>query len=161
MRRFDDTRVMVLANLASESPKPFAAGFHLTPVSHEIFAQTVGMMRGSALAQRQAHAERLASSPVPFRAWVLRHEGQPIACGQSAIESRLVGLYDIFTAEHMRGQGLARSLCSHLLAYAGAQGATTGYLQVDADNMAARSIYHSLGFRDGYAYHYRTSTADV
>ena len=34
--------------------------------------------------------------------------------------------------------------------------ARVGYLQVDADNLPARAIYHHLGFADAYAYHYRT-----
>jgi predicted GNAT family acetyltransferase len=29
-------------------------------------------------------------------------------------------------------------------------------LQVESDNVPARSIYHRLGFTDAYAYHYRT-----
>jgi predicted GNAT family acetyltransferase len=36
------------------------------------------------------------------------------------------------------------------------QGATVGYLQVDAANDVARRIYFRLGFTDGYSYHYRT-----
>mgnify|MGYP000683366125 CR=1 FL=1 len=35
------------------------------------------------------------------------------------------------------------------------RGARVGYLQVEAENAPARAIYHRLGFRDGYAYHYR------
>ena len=30
-----------------------------------------------------------------------------------------------------------------------------GYLQVDAANVPARTVYQRLGFSDGYAYHYR------
>jgi len=41
------------------------------------------------------------------------------------------------------------------------KGARTGYLQVDATNLAARAVYHRLGFADGYAYHYRTSAQQV
>ena len=74
---------------------------------------------------------------------------------KSAIESDLVGLYDVFTASSSRGQGLSRRLCAHLLARAREQGARVAYLQVDAANHAARALYHRLGFADGYAYHYR------
>jgi ribosomal protein S18 acetylase RimI-like enzyme len=121
----------------------------------QALAQRDGALRGSPIAQRQAHGQRLVNAPVPFSAWVIRREGQVVACGQLAIEGELVGLYDVFTAPAARGQGLARRLCSHLLAQAAASGARHAYLQVEGDNHAARAVYHRLGFADGYAYHYR------
>ena len=155
LRRFDDTRVMVLADLAH-----FDATKHgdirIEAIGLEAFAQRVGAFRGSPLAQRQAHAERLKNSPVPFFAFELRVEGQPAACGQLALEGSLIGLYDVFTAEGARKQGLAETLCKHLLTQGRARGARHAYLQVEGDNHAARSLYRRLGFIDAYGYHYRT-----
>ncbi len=155
MRRFDDTRVMVLTDLPASAPAP-APGVSITSVGLEAFARRVGAFRGSPLAQQQAHAERLLTSPVPFHAWELREDGVPVACGQFAREGDLVGLYDVFTAPAARGRGLAGLLCRSMLAAARSQGARHAYLQVEGDNLAARHIYHRLGFADGYAYHYRT-----
>lgn len=155
---FDDTRVMVSALPATpvEAP-PLPRGYTLQALGHAAFAQTVGRMRGSPLAQRQAHAQRLELAPVPFRAYAIRRDddAQPVACGQFATEAELVGLYDVYTDPALRGQGLARLLCAHLLAAAHAAGARTAYLQVDAGNAAARRVYHALGFADAYRYHYR------
>ncbi|HEX6703978.1 MAG TPA: GNAT family N-acetyltransferase [Albitalea sp.] len=156
MHLLDDTRVMVRADLAGHRAPPLPAGMTLAPVGHEAFAQTIGMLRGSSLAQRQAHGQRLVLSPVPFTAHVIRREGKVVACGQVATEGALVGLYDVFTEPAFRGQGLAQLLCSHLIEKAMARGATTAYLQVEGDNHAARAAYHRLGFADAYAYHYRT-----
>jgi ribosomal protein S18 acetylase RimI-like enzyme len=72
------------------------------------------------------------------------------------VEGDVAGIYDVFTADAARGRGHAERVCRHLLAFAAAQGATVGYLQVDAANEVARRIYHRLGFADGYSYHYRT-----
>jgi ribosomal protein S18 acetylase RimI-like enzyme len=121
-------------------------------------AQTVGTLRGSPLAQRQAHAERLANAPVPFSALAIRRtaDGALLACGQMAREGDLVGLYDVFVAAAERGRGLAQLLCTKLLCDARAAGASSAYLQVEADNDAARAVYARLGFADGYGYHYRT-----
>jgi ribosomal protein S18 acetylase RimI-like enzyme len=46
-------------------------------------------------------------------------------------------------------------LCEHLLSLGAKLGASIGYLQVDAANAPALSVYRRLGFVDGYAYHYR------
>ena len=155
LQRFDDTRVMVLAELAPDEPPPWSDGLSLQWIGHEPFAQTVGALRGSPLAQRQAHGQRLGNAPVPFSGYVVKREGEVVAAGQFAIEADLVGLYDVFTAPTERGKGLASRLCRHLLAQAASRGAKHAYLQVEGDNDPARAVYHRLGFRDGYAYHYR------
>ena len=161
-RRLDDTRVMVATQLPAQV-EALPAGWHLEPVGHAGFAEAVGRLRGSPAGQRVAQAERLAASPVPYQGWVLRQAGHPevLACGQTAIEGDLVGLYDVFTDPALRGQGLARRLCAALLQTARASGAHQAYLQVEADNLPARAIYHRLGFVDAYGYHYRTHDADA
>jgi len=158
--RIDDTRVMACASLDALTDAPLPKGMAWQTLGQSAFAQAVGQLRGSPLSQSQAHAQRLEMSPVPFRALAIRREadGVVLACGQSAREADLVGLYDVFTAEDARGQGLARRLCAGLLGRAREEGARSAYLQVDAGNHAARSVYQRLGFADGYAYHYRLRT---
>ena len=155
--RFDDTRVMALADLsplAKETALPPGAEIHATGL--EAFAQRIGSLRGSPLSQRQAHGQRLQNSPVPFHAFEMHVNSELVACGQFAIEGPLVGLYDVFTAPDARGRGYAGALCQHLLQQAHTRGAKHAYLQVDGDNHAARAVYRRLGFTDAYAYHYRT-----
>ncbi len=198
--RQDDTRVMVAAPCPSLAA-PVPAGLRWQPLSAATYAEVVGQLRGSTPAQRLAHAQRLAASPVPYQGWALcapdpcdsaagvsgptlgsmlgsmldpRWDqtaggapppilagAQVLACGQSAAEADLVGLYDVFTHPQARGRGLAAWLCSRLLAQAHAAGARVAYLQVDADNHAARAAYRRLGFADAYAYHYRSPVADA
>jgi len=159
LRAFDDTRVMVNGDLGTISAEPLPAGVSLQRLGNAAFAHAVGQMRGSPLSQQQAHAQRLELSPVPFEGWALRRDGQstPLACGQTAAEADMVGLYDVFTASDARNQGWARKLCSLLLDRARQRGARIGYLQVDASNHPARAVYGRLGFADGYSYHYRTA----
>ena len=158
----DDTRVMVTQRCPALA-EPVPDGLDWQRLDGPAYAEVVGALRGSPPAQRQAHAERLALSPVPYQGWVLRRrdDGQVLACGQSAAEADLVGLYDVFTHPQARGRGLARVLCSRLLAQAHAAGARVAYLQVDADNTPARAIYQRLGFADAYAYHYRSADGDA
>ena len=175
---FDDTRVMVLAELQGRSPAQAAAlagsgaeagqmvqsglppGWTETHEGALDYARTVGALRGSSALEIESHAQRLQGSPVPYTGLVWRDDvGQVQACGQFAREAGLVGLYDIFTAPAARGRGLARALCARLLALAQDQGARTAYLQVDAANAPARKVYARLGFQDAYTYHYRSSEA--
>jgi ribosomal protein S18 acetylase RimI-like enzyme len=160
-RRFDDTRVMVLPDISSVPQPTPVSTFQIRSIALEPFAQRVGALRGSPLAQRLAHAQRLANAPVPFHAFELRSADELLACGQFALEGDLVGLYDVFTAPSARRKGLATHLCQHLLAQAQRLGALQAYLQVESDNHSARSVYHRLGFCDGYSYHYRTPDPSV
>ena len=160
--RLDDTRVMVAALGARVAP-PLPAGVALQRLAPVDFAEAVGALRGSPAGQRAAQAQRLLASPVPYQGWVLRRvdDEHILACGQTALEAELVGLYDVFTDPVARGQGLARLLCAHLLAKGQAEGAQVAYLQVEADNAPAQAIYHRLGFADAYAYHYRTPNPEA
>jgi len=94
---------------------------------------------------------------VQYQGFAIRRvaDDQVLACGQFAREAELVGLYDVFTRDSERGQGLARVLCERLLSLAVNEGAQVAYLQTEADNLPARAIYHRLGFSDQYSYHYR------
>ena len=151
----DDTRVMVCTDLPADDAPGLPFRCRVDTLGHEAFAQQVGTLRETPLAQRQAHAQRLALSPVPFHAMGIVRDSRLLACGQFAIENQLVGLYDIFTAAPARGHGLATALCRLLLAEARRRGARHAYLQVEADNLPARAVYRKLGFSDAYSYHYR------
>jgi len=152
---YDDTRVMVRTTLADLPPaQPGTLRIEQLPL--RTFAETVGRFRGSTLAEREAHAQRLAESPVPFFAFVLTDpERGALACGQVALEAEIAGIYDVYTEGPERGRGLATLLCTRLLEEARQRGASTAYLQVDAQNEPARRVYRRLGFDDAYAYHYR------
>jgi ribosomal protein S18 acetylase RimI-like enzyme len=157
LHRFDDTRVMALADLSALAKEELlASGAEVHAIGLEAFAQRVGGLRGSPLSQRQAHGQRLQNSPVAFHAFEMHVASELVACGQFAIEGPLVGLYDVFTAPNARGRGHARTLCRHLLQQAHTRGARHAYLQVEGDNHVARAVYQRLGFADAYAYHYRT-----
>ena len=94
----EDTRVMVCASLPGAPGAALPAGIHAEPVDSQAYAHIVGEQRGTSAEGREAHAERLRHSPVPYRALVLRSaDGQVVAGGQVAVEGDLAGLYDVFT----------------------------------------------------------------
>jgi ribosomal protein S18 acetylase RimI-like enzyme len=154
--RFGDTQVMLLPSLAGLPQWILNDGLRFAVVTSEAYAHIVGEFRGSSAAFRLNHAQRLTCSPVPYSGIVIRDsDDQTLACGQFALEGDRVGLYDLFTAPQARRRGLARQLCLRLLELAGQRGAEVAYLQVEAQNRSAQSVYRQLGFVDAYAYHYR------
>lgn len=156
--RFDDSIVMagpLPLPLARAPSAPLPAGAQVQERPAAAFAQAVGALRGTPPAERRVHAQRLAASPVPYRGFVIVREGEVLACGQVAREGPYAGLYDVATAEHARGNGLATALCEHMLTLEAKAGATAAYLQVSADNTVARRVYRRLGLVDAYGYHYR------
>ena len=156
MDREDDTRVMVCSAPGTLPAARFAPGHRIERLGHRRFAELVGRLRGSPQAHVRAHAQRLATSPVPYAGFALvDSHGAMVSCGQFALEGCMVGLYDVYTDEAHRARGYARALCRYLLEVASARGATVSYLQVEAANAPARRVYQQLGFRDAYAYHYR------
>jgi GNAT superfamily N-acetyltransferase len=157
LQRFDDTWVMAADVASLDLGSTLPADLTLERTDHVGYARTVGHLRGSPPEQQQAHAERMATSPVPYRGWVLKSGAEVVACGQTAQEAGFVGLYDVFTAPASRNRGLSRALCAALLRNAVAEGARTAYLQVDLANSPARAVYRHLGFADSYRYHYRTA----
>lgn len=151
----DDSLVMVRADLPTLPAWSQPAGIQAQRVDHEQYAHTVGLLRGSTQTQIQAHAQRLHACSTGYEGMVWRQDGRVVACAQTARDGDLVGLYDVFTAPHARGQGLSRKLCASVLVLACAQGAQLAYLQVDAANAAALAVYRHLGFEVAYGYHYR------
>lgn len=70
-----------------------------------------------------------------------------VAVTDSPDGTRWAGLSAVRVSESDRRKGLARRLCTGLLGWAGERGATRTYVQVVADNTAARMLYESMGFR--------------
>ncbi len=165
MRRFDDSLVMARPSLeafgdAAVERAPGERSQTFGSLDARTFAEWIGKGRGSSEREVASHAERIANAVVPHHAVVVRDRQGAVVCGgQVAIEGPLAGLYDVFTLPEARGSGLAEALCRHLLGRARRQGATAGYLQVDAGNAVARRLYQRLGFRDAYSYHYRAPPA--
>ncbi|MHB2267863.1 GNAT family N-acetyltransferase [Aliihoeflea sp. PC F10.4] len=86
-------------------------------------------------------------------------DGTPAANAICVCDGQVAGLFEVVTAERFRGHGLGRQIVEAALNWARRQGAKIGWLQVEADNMAALGLYRSLGFDNIYSYHYRTEPA--
>jgi N-acetylglutamate synthase len=86
-------------------------------------------------------------------------QGEPVGCGLAIVEGEFVGFFDVVVDANQRGQGYGFKLMSSMLAWAGEQGASQGYLQVEEDNAPARHLYEvKCGFHTAYRYWYRVRT---
>ena len=151
---FDRSLVQAAELDGTALPVPGGRPVELVDASADAFVDAVAALRGSPDAQREAHRERLRHSALDARHAVALLDGAPVAAGKSAREADVVGIFDVVTAESLRGQGIATMLVARLLARAWERGARIAYLQVDEANAPALAVYRRLGFRTVYTYHY-------
>lgn len=83
-------------------------------------------------------------------------DGRTVASGLGILDRGHVGLYAIYVDASCRRKRFARSICSAILSEAKKKGASNAYLQVVADNEAAKHLYQSLGFEYFYTYWFRS-----
>lgn len=89
-------------------------------------------------------------------------DGRIGGLGRAAVAAGYVGLSCLWIEEAQRRQGFGTLMVSSLIAWGGAAGASTAFLEVLDDNLGARAAYRRSGFVDRYAYRYLTrSSADA
>jgi GNAT superfamily N-acetyltransferase len=77
------------------------------------------------------------------------------AVGLTVVAPRLAGVFSMLTLPDQRRRGLAAAVLAEIARFALSRGATRLYLQVEADNAPARSLYARAGFAVSHRYHYR------
>lgn len=99
--------------------------------------------KAAELEERRSIAAR-APSPSAFAS---RADGaRPLAVGMSAMAGELAGVFLMRTVPEARRQGHARHILRALLAWASQRGARHAFLQVEANNAPAISLYEAEGF---------------
>ena len=147
-----DTRVMSVALSQMQGSAPPCEA---RSVDAEQFASAFCKLHGISAAKADAERDRYIRAADRTAFVVQCHGDMPVACGSVSIEGKLAGIFGMVTAAEHRGRGIASSIVSKLLSAACAAGAETAYLQVEAENTAARRAYSKFGFEDCYAYWYR------
>jgi ribosomal protein S18 acetylase RimI-like enzyme len=125
------------------------------PMNLGAWVDAVGELRGSPPEHRRSHLARLEGMPLTLRAVAVERAGRVVATGLTMIEDDCAGLFDVVTDEKARREGHARAVVASLLQVAWELGARHAYLQVQADNDAARRLYRQFGFEERYLYWYR------
>jgi predicted GNAT family acetyltransferase len=86
----------------------------------------------------------------------VRVQEEIVGVGMAVTERGWTGLFNLATAQHMRGRGVATAIIADLAGWSLEQGAEHLYLQVMSSNEVAKRLYARLGFSYLYGYHYRT-----
>jgi ribosomal protein S18 acetylase RimI-like enzyme len=102
-----------------------------------------GASRSRALARAQG--TRYAS---------LREQGLTLACGAASFGHGWLGVHGMRTAAAQRGRGLAGAVMRAMALAAQGRGIDRVFLQVDAGNAPALSLYQRLGFETAWGYAY-------
>jgi len=82
-------------------------------------------------------------------------DGEVVGVALGVVDGDWMGIYDVVVDPDHRGKSYGRIIMEALFAWGVAQGASEGYLQVQANNTVAMTLYRSLGFAHQYAYWYR------
>jgi ribosomal protein S18 acetylase RimI-like enzyme len=128
------------------------SGAVIEPIATDLWLSGAMNAYGYGIAGERSLRRMLANLVLPAAFATIVVDDDAVAWGLAVAEANVVGLYDLVVSPTARGRGIGRKLMRVLLAWGRMQGATAAYLQVRADNDAARVLYRSFGFRDAYRY---------
>lgn len=82
---------------------------------------------------------------------------EPLGVCIGVAEAGWLGLFSLHVTPSARRRGIATRLVDTLSSWAASVGATSTYLQVEADNSVALSFYAARNFHIAHTYHYRSA----
>ena len=104
---------------------------------------------------KQTLQQMLALIPTQCGFLNLLDNGEVVGVALGVVDGDWMGIYDVVVHPDHRGKGYGRIIMEALFAWGLAQGASEGYLQVQASNTIATKLYQSLVFAHQYVYWYR------
>lgn len=116
-------------------------------------ADTSFQVAGTATAMRALPASSVEVELEETPGHVIASIGD-VAGGYAGTDGDWLGFGGLWVDPAARRRGLAFAIIGAFLDWGAAQGATTAYLQVLADNTSALRLYDRLGFREHHRYRY-------
>jgi len=143
-----------LASMAAEAgpgPRGLAVVRHEQPTADWYRVYLEGLS-----GDRRAIAPRLVERvPAPRCFFSCVRDGTVIASGLSVLDGELASVQCMATLPEARRSGAASAVLAAIAAYAREQGAGRLYLQAEAENVAAVTLYERVGFSVAGHYHTR------
>lgn len=81
-------------------------------------------------------------------------DGERIAFAIGVMEQGYGGLFGVLVNKDLRGNGYGELITKELLKVFKTQGCLSSYLQVEVNNINAKSLYTKLGYKEVYQYWY-------
>ena len=150
--RFDESLVMRLP-LAEAELGDAMDQIPLRDISR--FIGTLLKTSGSDVSLRPGLSEVIGAIQPEAGLFALEDGNEPLATLICVHDGDLAGLFEVATEKSARNKGHGRNLILSALKWARLRGAREAWLQVEAGNAPALSLYRSLGFEEVYRYHYR------
>jgi GNAT superfamily N-acetyltransferase len=142
-----------LVMTAPIAPRPARGDVVLSPVMPQAFDDAIRETSKDASEYDERHSIAVRA-PQPAAFATIAREGRVAAIGMIAAAGDLVGVFLMRTTLAARRQGLARQILNAPLSRAADWGARTAFLQVEADNTPAITLYESEGFTPLSAYRF-------
>ncbi len=106
--------------------------------------------------------EEVTTTALPQRfVTVVDDRRQLLGGGMTTIDGEWAGILSMKTQPEARRRGVASTVIRQLADSAMEQGAQRGWLQVQADNIAAVTLYERLGFETAHRYRYRFQASAI
>lgn len=102
-----------------------------------------------------AVARVLAGHDLPSVYTTATAAGSAVSIGQGVVDGSMMAIFNMRTRPDARRSGHARTVLQSLLDAAVDRGVGVVYLQVEATNTPAISLYRAAGFAISHEYHYR------
>jgi GNAT superfamily N-acetyltransferase len=146
-----NTPTLTMVGPLAGAPDPEVV-IHSTPIPEyeRLFADP---SFGDAVDARE-RLDALARIPTPRGFALISVDGEAAAIGACTVEGEWAGFIGMRTTPAFRRRGLARRAFRALAGFAIGAGARRGYLQVEAGNASAITLYASEGFETAYRYEY-------
>lgn len=132
------------------------AGVDLAEVPDQDWLDLWWAVDGRGDADALAVAEKILTGGPALYATV-RDRGRALAVGRLALVDQWGGVYCLAVRPEARRRGLGGAVLAGLLAAGRERGVTRSWLQVRAENTAARRLYEHAGYTEATRYHYRSS----
>jgi len=110
---------------------------------------------GSDVSLRPGLSEVIGAIQPEAGLFALEDGSEPLSTLICVHDGDLAGLFEVATEKSARNKGHGRNLILSALKWARLRCAREAWLQVEAGNVPALSLYRSLGFEEVYRYHYR------
>lgn len=148
--------------IAAAGPFGSADGVCLDDRPTDDWFAAMARLQGQTPEFHNGYREIVSGVVLPAAFVSLAIDSAAVALAYGIIHRRMLCFESVVTDAQHRRKGYSRRVLATLSRWAKGEGATTATLQVEADNMPGRTLYHSIGMAtELHRYHYRRAPSSA